>query len=302
MANDLISMREGRRKQSTITFESDNDAMGVATAGRILDCEEDQSPTTYSERTRRYSREKLEIDSRHLEDHIAGFDVIPTRHTKDIEKLQVPGDIVARLQGWISAAKSQTLWISGTPFSPTCEASSAAAYVTAIAERGSIPCISFFCSPLFETTDPSKSSQEAQLVALLYSLIRQLTVLALPIFESNYDFYIELASLDGSLESIPKALDILSPLLKLAPRLLVCVIDKLQILDHVKINQYIDRLLDIFRVDDEIMVVKILITTSGFFSSGARLDVTERLDCARLPRKRAGKGQPGGRYLNALTF
>ena len=248
-------------------------------------------------------REELEHKSQRLEEHIKVPNSEVSLVIGRVDGLHVAGEIVVRLQAWKSAPSSQTLWIMGNP-QPLGKTSAVAAHVVAIAETANIPCLSFFChlaNMHNPRKDPEKHRQD-QLTTLLYALIRQLLILTPERFEDSYNFNSALDCLQGSPEYIPKALDIIRALLVHAPRLLLCVIDGLQLLDHRDTNSYIDQLLDALRSQNNSRVFKLLLTTIGSFSSGRKLNVIERLDSTALPRKRPGKALPGGLSLQGLSF
>lgn len=149
----------------------------------------------------------------------------------------------------------------------------------------------------------SQPLETARLVILLYSLIRQLTLLVPdPVGEARSITSL-LSSLDGTTQSIPAALQALRTLLRHAPRLFICVIGGLQLLDHPDVEQAVNELLSILRVrDHDGRVLKVLLTSEGFFSSGVNLTVEERLDCLHSPRRRPGDGRPGARNLNDVSM
>ena len=247
----------------------------------------------------------MALDSRHLGSHIiasSAKNALPP----NCSVLQVAGEIVTRLQAWISAASSRTLWIIGASYtSSRFESTSAAIHVTTIAEDRHVPCLFFFCKPSHLDSldkDLSKTSHSVNLIALLYSLIQQLTELAPMIIEDDYDFRSAIGSLDGTPASIPIAFELLRALLRVAPRLLLCVIDGLQFLDHASTRQDVDQLVDILQCNDPNRVLKVLYTSNGFFSSGGRLHHSVRLDCAALPRKKPGRAQPGSQSLYMISL
>ncbi|KAI0107554.1 hypothetical protein GGR51DRAFT_559359 [Nemania sp. FL0031] len=249
-----------------------------------------------------HRREELENKSQRLEEYMEISDA------KDLamecrDGLHVTGEIVMRLQTWISAADSQTLWIIGNPSTSEREASVAASHIVAIAEASNIPCISFFCRPALHT--PSKaprSGHQIQLTTLLYALIRQLSMLVPESFEDSHDITRALESLQGNPESIPVALEVIRTLFSHTSRLMLCVIDGLQVLDHRDNNPYIDQLLELLRAQYDKKVFKLLLTTSGLFAGGTELPVQERLDCMVLPMKMPGRALPGGKLLQSLYF
>lgn len=221
---------------------------------------------------------------------------------------QVTGQIVTRLQSWISEPKSQMLCIISPPFSANRhEATIAAQHIISLLHNTDIPHVAVEICRVEPGSDVLKNTSQhletARLVILLYSLIRQLTLLVPdPVGESRSITSL-LSSLDGTAQSIPAALQTLRALLRHAPRLLICVIDGLQLLDHPDVEQAVNELLSILRIsDDEGRVLKVLLTSEGFFSSAVNLTVEERLDCLHSPRRRPGDGRPGARNLNDVSM
>lgn len=217
-----------------------------------------------------------------------------------MESPHVSGEIVIRLQSWISAATTQTLWIIGKPGYPS-ECSIAAAHVTTISSNAGFSALSFFLRP--ESLEPNSSRESSvvvHLITLLYSLIRQLISFLPESVEDAHDIRFALPLLDGTPESIPKALSLIQSLLKSAPPLLLCIFDGLQLLDHPKTNDFVDQLLGKFAGDSGDRVVKILLTTNGFCAAGEKVAVSDRLDCRTLPRRMPGRPSPGSRSIQRL--
>lgn len=220
---------------------------------------------------------------------------------------RVTGQIVTRLQTWISEPKSQILCIISPPFSENRhEATIAAQHIVSVVQNADVPHLAVSVrrlEPGLEVLDTTKQHLEtARLVILLYSLIRQLTLLVPEEVGEASNVTSLLESLDGTAQSIPSALQAFQALLRHAPSLLVCVIDGLQLLDHPDLEQYVNDLLSILRTGDDGRVLKVLLTSEGFFSSGANLTVDERLDCLHSPRRGPGGGRPGARNLNDVSL
>jgi hypothetical protein len=250
----------------------------------------------------KYTRRQLELDSRALQKYINTSGISAGLTDSGISNLQVAGEIVTRLQAWISGATSQTLWIIGLTSFPA-ETTNAASYIVTIATKGNIPCVSYFCrfeKSEFLKREDSNGVKVDGLISLLYSLIRQLIMLAPPTLEEPYDCYTGLPLLDGSEKSIPQALDLIKILLTQVPRLLLCVIDGLQMLDQGSTTSYIRQLVDILQANEDGRVRKVLFTTSGIFMSGMKVKFKDRLDCETLPRKLPGKIRPGVRSLGVI--
>lgn len=220
---------------------------------------------------------------------------------------QVTGQIVTRLQTWISEPKSQILCIISPPFSSNRhEATIAAQHIVSVVQNADLPHLAVALSRLEPgpevLNNTSQHLETARLVILLYSLIRQLTLLVSEELGESSSIPALLASLDGTAQSIQAALQALQALLRHAPSLLVCVIDGLHLLDHPDLEQYVNDLFSILRTGGDGRVLKVLLTSEGFFSSGTNLTVDERLDCLHSPRRGPGGGRPGARNLNDVSL
>lgn len=229
-------------------------------------------------------------------------------HHPSVGARQVTGQIVTRLQSWISEPKSQILCIISPPFSANRhEATIAAQHIISLLHNTDVPHVAVEICRVEPGSDvlnnTSQHLETACLVTLLYSLIRQITLLVPDPVEEARSITCLLSSLDGTAQSIHAALQALRTLLRHAPRLLICVIDGLQLLDHPDVEQAVNELLSILRArDDEGRVLKVLLTSEGFFSGGVNLTVEERLDCLHSPRRRPGDGRPGARNLNEVSM
>ncbi|KAH7193950.1 uncharacterized protein B0J16DRAFT_336283 [Fusarium flagelliforme] len=241
-------------------------------------------------------REELEVISRHVEKYIS--DKKNMSSDKNIPNVQVPSEIAVRIQTWITSADSQALWIKGLTH-PTHGrvASTTAAYVVALAHSTRIPCVSFFC----QLPGLSGQKQHEQLISLLYSLIRQLSLLVPETMSPSSDLLSELGSLDGSLSSIPLAVKIIKVLYDFAPPLLFCVLDGLQFLGKEG-EASIGQLIDILRKPHEGRVTKLLVTTKGMIPPCSRFGPRERLDCSRLPAKGPGGSLLSNRSLSSISL
>ncbi|EFQ94164.1 hypothetical protein PTT_08250 [Pyrenophora teres f. teres 0-1] len=139
-------------------------------------------------------------------------------------------DIVWRLQDWIgNEPKSPTLWISSPGVSQAELSGSRAAALNALvaAWTAELPIISHFCERArYATLSEGQDVEKVGLIGLVYNLITQLLQFS---FEKD-EFEIpqpQVEALNGSDESWPQALDMLSALLKATPHLRICVIDGL---------------------------------------------------------------------------
>jgi len=144
---------------------------------------------------------------------------------------------------------------------------------------------------------------QATLLALLYSLMAQLTRLLPSEFEPSpspgpSDLLTEesLALLDGTPQSIPLALQTIAALLSHAPPSLVWVIDGLQMAESQETREHLEGFLGILRGEEREgkRVSKVCFTTDGNSAVlGRGLRVDKKVDAARLVQ---GRGL-GGRVL-----
>jgi hypothetical protein len=255
-------------------------------------------------------RTQIETDSRHLGDDAQyGF---PATFLRNIQRHKTAGAIFARVQAWMSATTSHTLWIRGPgQTSVPSEVSLAALYIVSVATEANIPLIAHCCQ--WDNADDlsqdiSRSPQMDGLVRMLYSLIRQLTWQAPDRFETQADFSrARFARLDSSPRSLPAALSLFKDLLDVVPRLLFCVIDGLQLLSGLEENEdedndtevYLCQFLEILQDCKDRKVLKALFTTNGFCSAlNNALDEDEIVNAIEAVRQ--GKAKGGKRPLSRL--
>lgn len=245
-----------------------------------------------------YGRVEMEFDTTAVLNKYVG-DLKPLPPAYNTTK-QVSGEIIIRLQSWLSSTKSQTLWIMGlsSNASACSEATLAAIHVSSLCHLSGITCVSFFCRLV-----PRPGSHVPQVVALLYSLIRQLTAFAPSSLPPSSSLRSKVAQLNGTEASIPQALSIISDLIGVSSGLILVVIDGLQYLDHTSTKAYIESLLDTLQHAEKTeKVVKLLLTTDGFFDGGKLVKVDDRLDCRVLPKKRGPGPLIGGKSLHSVSM
>lgn len=217
---------------------------------------------------------------------------------KNTPNIQVPSEIAVLIQTWITSADSQALWIKGLTHPTYGRVTfTTAAYIVALAHSNRIPCISFFC----QLPGLSGQKEDEQLISLLYSLIRQLSLLVSETISHSSDLLSELGSLDGSLASIPLAVKIIEVLYEFTPPLLFCVLNGLQFLEKGG-EASIGQLINILRKPHEGRVTKLLITTKGMIPPCSRFGPRERLDCSRLPAKGPGRSLVSNRSLSSISL
>lgn len=109
------------------------------------------------------------------------------------------------------------------------------------------------------------------LVSMLYTLIRQVIATLKPTEQCSTLSAERFDALDGTLRTWPQALQILSDVLSLAPRLLLIIIDGIERLDFAGCSEhYLEDLLSLLQNvsrgssrDEENRAVKLLVTTDG---------------------------------------
>jgi len=98
------------------------------------------------------------------------------------------------------------------------------------------------------------------MIALLYSLLRQMIELLLPRFETTTDLSEQrFRGLDGSMDSWQDALSVFQDLLSLMPSTVFCVVDGIHWLDDRSTDTPLRELIDALRADK----LRLLLTTSG---------------------------------------
>ena len=142
--------------------------------------------------------------------------------------------IAIALERWTRAKNPTILYLEATASCVEAQlpqVSVAAARIVAAADELKLPTISFFCNTRPAINHPSSSTDTkvdiaAPILGLVYSLIFQLIDVLPPLTETGplIDMS-QVESLDGNITSLPKALELFSQLLTLAPPYLVCVID-----------------------------------------------------------------------------
>lgn len=192
---------------------------------------------------RKYTRTDLQFSSRHLQDFFNASDQVG-----DFESgvdVVTEDSVLQSLQQWATNTHSQMLAVGGSPPTtfPNTVALFSACFAT-FARQARLPVISHFCSLPTQSTDALTLFQQG-LIALAYSLIRQLIDYLPPVVESHEacDLCLErFTSLNGTLSSWKTLLSLIDALLHYAPPLLVCVIDGLDKLQDESTDAHIREL------------------------------------------------------------
>lgn len=181
----------------------------------------------------KFTRVELQVSSKDLQDF---FDNANQVYNFDPDaEIFADASVIESLQGWTRSLRSQVLAIAGlhnTSF--TGPVSLISAYCTSLARQQKLPVISHFCCLPREPPPAGSTRARRGLIALTYSLIRQLTELVPPVLD--YDSTCDLSAdrfrkLDGTFKSWKEALSVLDTLLLFAPPILFCVIDGLDVLE-----------------------------------------------------------------------
>lgn len=182
---------------------------------------------------RRLARLEIQSSSRHLQDFFDSDDQI-CDYEPDVKVVAESG-IVASLQQWATSSRSQALAVGG--FQPTASPNPVAlisACYASLARQARLPVVSHFCAlPSHEAR--GLNVHEQGLIALTYSIIRQLIDWLPPVVDSDavLDLSAErIRQLNGTLTSWKAALSLIDTLLQSAPPLLVFIIDGLDAINH----------------------------------------------------------------------
>ncbi|EUC39188.1 hypothetical protein COCCADRAFT_21605 [Bipolaris zeicola 26-R-13] len=217
------------------------------------------------------TRDTLLLSSSGLEDH---FDraklVIPG--TFENNTAVVDPEVADRIRLWMMATDSQILYTSGSdPFGEIAHASGAAGQYTNVIREAGLPVCSYSCS--LEAKDPPKgrTRETIELVALVYSLIRQLIEILPPVIKSDTTLIqdVHWDELDGTLRTFPRALEVLEWLFcNTGNSVIFIVIDATDLLDDPSrrsTDKWLTCLLQLFR---KLLTISHGTTLKIWFNSG----------------------------------
>ncbi|KAE8144718.1 hypothetical protein BDV25DRAFT_87395 [Aspergillus avenaceus] len=188
----------------------------------------------------KYSRVELQLASKHLQDFFDNDDQV-TYLDSDMDVI-AEDSVIDSLQQWATNVHSQVLAIGGAPSTafPSPVALISACYAIS-ARKARLPVISHFCSlPATERSDMTLFEQG--LISLAYSLMRQLIDYLPPVLEGHAACNLNterFSPLNGTMTSWKEVLSMIDILLHLAPPLVVCVIDGLDVLEHSSTDEHI---------------------------------------------------------------
>ncbi|KAK4195603.1 hypothetical protein QBC40DRAFT_258833 [Triangularia verruculosa] len=202
--------------------------------------------------------------------------------------LEIPRELSAEFERWITRRRPPLMWVQAPSFSPIGPALSQAALRAKESIVGTgTPCITFFCKSRFYSFAGRLGllDKDAAVVSLLYSTIRQLAGLLPATLPSSPDLDpAQFAALNGTLHSLPTALNIIMALLVHTQPGISWIIDGLQHAGGTYSTPYLHQFIHILRR------CKVCFTTDG---QCAVLDRTvafrERVDASSFVQGRGGR-------------
>lgn len=211
----------------------------------------------------KYTSEEVSLNSRRLEDYFHRDRLrLPA---ESFNPIMVEPEALRRIGEWAKASSPNMLWLEGQPIQADDfdnPITMMAAKVIGLTEQTRMPVISYFCElRRGEKPREGNSTREVQaILSLVYSLIRQLIELLLPVLETTSDLSEErFNSLDGTLGSWNIALSVFIDLMKTLPGPVFCIIDGLHWLNDRTTDTYLTELIRILREDK----LKVLLSTTG---------------------------------------
>lgn len=238
--------------------------------------------------TTQWTAEDVSLNSAHLEDFFhrdrvrlpsaddylsAGMSTAPTEVIQRLAEWTMSTPDSAGGGGNNSSTASNILWIDGPPLVADDldnEISLLSATVVSMADRSSVPVMSYFCElRRREALRPGVRSMEMQgFLAMVYSLLRQMVETLMPVIEvdpadgEEVDFSAErFARLDGTIETWDQVVDLFKDVVPLCPGRVFVVIDGLHWVDGRDTEAYIEQLVGLLRENGKRF--KVLFTTSG---------------------------------------
>ncbi len=223
------------------------------------------------------------------------------------EGVQVPQKtakaIFGPIQDWMSASESRTLWVYGPAnASIPSDVSSTSSYVASTLSTLNVPMIAYRCKP--------EDSETVSLISMVYSLIIKLVWLLPDTISTDRIFDASrFALLDGTTNTLNGALILMDDLLAEGPRLLVCVLDGIQMIEDGLANdegrgtgRFLGLFLEILKESKEARVLKILLTTDGICHHLSELlGPEEQVDAINEAERFSGQRKNGRVSLANLT-
>lgn len=188
----------------------------------------------------KYTRIELQIASKHLQDFFDCDDQVADLES-DVDVI-AENSLTTSLHHWATNCHSQVLAVGGSPsaafLSPVALIS---VCIANFARQAKLPVVSHFCSLPTKVRDGMTQCEQG-LIALAYSLIRQLIDCLPPVLEGHAACNLSaerFSPLNGTLTSWKEVLSLIDILLHYAPPLVVCVIDGLDKIQDASTEQHI---------------------------------------------------------------
>ncbi|KAI0883763.1 uncharacterized protein GGS22DRAFT_189731 [Annulohypoxylon maeteangense] len=177
----------------------------------------------------------------------------------------IPNDVAVDIQNWAQSQDSSLLWVEGPAYEAFGQAlPTIGCRIRAISEDLSISCISFFAKTRYVFESQAISMKDAGIVSMIYSIISQLATIVPEIFDSVEDLVGDkLRRLDGTMQSIPTALETLKALLSVIEPGLVCVICGFELVDCRENLSILEEFIRILREQPIERRVKVLFLSHG---------------------------------------
>ncbi|KAI1866983.1 hypothetical protein JX265_007559 [Neoarthrinium moseri] len=210
----------------------------------------------------RYTADNVAIDSAQLEDYFSR-DRVRLHHDPQ-GPIVASQETIQRLVEFTGEKSPHTLWIDGSAMraddmsNPLTAVSMKFIHLTA---QFGVPVISYFCQLSRSGRLLPGNTREMQgLIALCYSLTRQMVELLLSTFESNADFSGErFAHLDGTASSWEEWVALFGDLVEEMPDRVFCVIDGVHLVDDRSTEKYMGELITVLANER----LRVLFTTTG---------------------------------------
>lgn len=177
----------------------------------------------------------------------------------------IPGEVVTDIQEWITSPGSNLLWVEGPAFGEFGGALSCIGLRVSDAAKGlDLPCISFFAKMRYNFQAQGVERHDTVLVAMLYSLIKQLAEVVPPTFDEDSGLTVQdFENIDGTRQSVPHALRILEILLSASPHGLICVVSAFELIDCRENLEPLVQMIQCFQTQPPEKRVQTLIITQG---------------------------------------
>lgn len=238
-----------------------NQPLSTGDGGYLLEIATPRSELSEGE----WTADEIALYSAHLESYFHR-DRIRLPYDTSVS-IPISQHVLSRIADWTEqlTEESTFMWVDGPPTMADDLANPItmiAAQFVELASTSKVPVVSYFCElRRGETLRGDNSSLEVQsIIGLLYSILRQMVELLLPLFRTNQDLSQErFRLLAGTTESWDDALQVFRDLVELMPDKVFCVIDGLHWIDDNTSKRLLEDIVGVLRNGR----FKTLFTTSG---------------------------------------